>query len=98
MDEIIKTVKTLPKQVLLLLILGLMEDGIIEYHELTQLHIEHLEKLRKGTLDDYWRLQQKVSKIWIDYKKNRDTNIKSVMQYLMDKGTLNITQEQIDKY
>ena len=97
MDEIIKILKSLPKQILLLIIYQLMREGKITYHELTDLHIKHLEELEKGMSDNYFKLQGEVFHLWNDTKKNRDSNLKAIMHRLVDEGRLNMNHEQIDK-
>lgn len=98
MEEILKSFKTLPKDILLWAIYRLMQDGVIDYHEITKLHIGHLENLRKHEEQSFWELQQRVTSLWCDKKKNIKANIKDIMQYLKDKGRYNITQDEIDKY
>lgn len=98
MDNILKSLRTLPKDILLWVIYNLMEEGKISYHEITKLHIDHLERLQKGAIEDYWKLQGKIVHLYNDYKYNRGKNIKDIMQYLNDKGTLNIDQDKIDNY
>lgn len=97
MDEIIKMLKSLPKQILLLIVYKLMREGKITYHELTELHIKNLEELKKGTSDNYFKLQGEVVNLWNDTKKNRDSNLKAIMHRLVDEGRLNMNHEQIDK-
>lgn len=98
MDEILKSLKTLPKEILLIVVYDLMQEGIISYAELTQLHIQHLENLQRGATEDFFTLQGKICLLWNDYKKNRDKNLKDIMQYLKDKGTIMLEQEEIDNY
>ena len=88
----------MPKEILLIVVYDLMQEGKISYHEITQLHIQHLEKLQKGATNDFFKLQSKCIHLWNDFKKNRDANIKDIMQYLKDKGTIMLDQEKIDNY
>lgn len=97
MDEIIKILKSLPRQILVLIVYKLMREGKITYHELTELHIKNLEELKKGTSDNYFKLQGEVVDLWYDTKKNRDSNLKAIMHRLVGEGMLNMTHEQIDK-
>lgn len=97
MDNIIEYLKSLPKQVLLLMVYNLMRDGKITYHELMDMHIKHLEELEKGMSDNYFKLQGEIVSLWIDYKKNRDKNLKDIMHRLVDEGRLNMNHEQINK-
>lgn len=97
MDNIIEYLKSLPKQILLLIVYNLMRDGKITYHEMMDLHIKHLEELEKGMSDNYFKLQGEIFSLWNDYKKNRDKNLKDIMHRLVDEGRLNMNHEQINK-
>ncbi len=97
MDEIIKMLKSLPKQILLHIVYNLIREGKITYHELTELHIKNLEELKKRTNENYFKLQGEVADLWYDTKKNRDSNLKAIMHRLVDEGRLNMNHEQIDK-
>lgn len=97
MDNIIEYLKSLPKQLLLLIVYKLMRDGKITYHEMMDLHIKHLEELEKGTSDNYFKLQGEIVSLWNDSKKNRDKNLKDIMHRLVDEGRLNMNHEQINK-
>lgn len=97
MDNIIEYLKSLPKQILLLIVYNLMRDGKITYHEMMDLHIKHLEELEKGMSDNYFKLQGEIVSLWNDYKKNRDKNLKDIMHRLVDEGRLNMNHEQINK-
>ena len=98
MIELLDQLKKLPKEVLTLIILDLMKDEVITYHEVTEAHIKYLKMLHEGATDDYYRLQNLCVNLWIDYKKNLPKNIKAIMQLLKDEGRMNIRQERIDNY
>lgn len=98
MQLMIEYLKSLPKEILLIVIYNLMVDEKITFHDFTQLHIDNLERLKKGETEAYNRLQQKVITMWVDKKKNLPTNLQSAMQLLYDEGRVNITQEKIDNY
>lgn len=98
MGEIIKYLSTLNKDVLLYIIYELMKDDKISYHDITSLHIENMERLKKGETEAYFRLQAEVVKLACGYKKDRSRNIKDILQLLYDEGRINTTQEKIDKY
>ncbi len=86
MDDIVNTLKTLPKELLLMLIYQLMQDGNITYHELMDMHIQHLKELERGTSDKYLELKCKVVEMWNDKKCNYNKNLKGIMHYLLDEG------------
>lgn len=98
MNEIVKYLKSIPKELLLSVVYQLMVDGKLSYHELMDLHIQNVERMRKGETEAYFRLQAKVVNMWADHKKNLQKNLKEAMQLLKDEGRVNITQDRIDKY
>ena len=98
MEEILKALKTLPKEYLQVIILELMKDQKISYEDITQAYVEYLNMLRKGQSEAYLELQSKVVTMWSGTKKDRDKNLKNIMHYLLDKGRINTTHEDIDKH
>ena len=98
MEEIIKLLKTLPKEYLQVIILKLMKDQEISYEDITKAYVEYLDMLRKGQSEAYMELQSKVVTMWSGTKKDRDKNLKDIMHYLLDKGRINTTHEDIDKH
>jgi len=97
MGEILKALKALPKEYLQVIILELMKDQKISYEDITQAYVEYLDMLRKGQSEAYLELQSKVVTMWSGTKKDRDKNLKDIMHYLLDKGRINTTHEDIDK-
>ena len=98
MEEILKALKALPKEYLQVIILELMKDQKISYEDITQAYVEYLNILRKGQSKEYNELIGKVLTMWCGTKKDRDKNIKDIMHYLLDKGRINTTHEDIDKH
>jgi hypothetical protein len=98
MGEILKALKALPKEYLQVIILELMKDQKISYEDITQSYVEYLDMLRKGQSEAYLELQSKVVTMWSGTKKDRDKNLKDIMHYLLDKGRINTTHEDIDKH
>ena len=98
MGEILKLLKTLPKEYLQVIILELMKDQKISYEDITQAYVEYLNMLRKGQSEAYLELQSQVVYMWSGMKKDRDKNLKNIMHYLLDKGRINTTHEAIDKH
>ena len=98
MGEILKLLKTLPKEYLQVIILELMKDQKISYEDITQAYVEYLNILRKGQSEVYLELQSKIVTMWSGTKKDRDKNLKDIMHYLLDKGRINTTHEDIDKH
>ena len=96
MEEILKLLKTLPKEYLQVIILELMKDQKISYEDITQAYVEYLDMLRKGQSEAYLELQSKIVTIWCGTKKDREKNLKGIMHYLLDKGRINTTHEMID--
>jgi hypothetical protein len=57
MEEILKLLKTLPKEYLQIIILELMKDQKISYEDITQAYVEYLNMSRTGTSEKYLTLQ-----------------------------------------
>lgn len=98
MEEILKALKALPKEYLQVIILELMKDQTISYEDITRAYVEYLDMLRKGQSEAYLELQSKVVTLWSGKKKDRDQKLKDIMHYLLDKGRINTTHEDINKH
>lgn len=98
MEEIIKYLETLPKEVLTYIVYKLMVNGKLSYSDITTLHVQNMERLNKAECEAYFRLQAEVTKLVYGNKKDRGKNIKDILQLLYNEGRINITQEKIDKY
>lgn len=98
MEEILKLLKTMPKEYLQFVILELMKDQKISYEDITQAYVQYLDMLRKGQSEAYMEQQSKIVSMWYGTKKDRDKNMKDIMHYLIDKGRINTTHEDIDKH
>lgn len=96
MGEILKALKTLPKEFIAAIILDLMISEKVSYEDITKVYVEYLDMLRKGQSEAYAELQGKVVTMWSGAKKDRDKNLKDIMHYLLDKGRINTTHEKID--
>lgn len=96
MEEIIKVLKSLPKEYLQAIILDLMISECVSYEDITKVYVEYLDMLRKGQSEAYMELQSKVVTMWSGKKKDRDIKLKEIMHYLLDKGRINTTHEKID--
>lgn len=97
MDLLLEQIKRLPKNTILLMVLQLMKEGVITFHEIAELQAEYMAQLKKGADDNYFILQSKVLNLWHDTKKNRDENLKEIMHLLKDNGTIMISDEEIDE-
>ena len=98
MEEILKRLKTLPKEYLQVIILELMKSHKISYEDITQAYVEYLDMLRKGTSEKYLTLQSKIVSMWCGNVKDRRKELKDIMHWLLDNGTINTTHEEIDKH
>lgn len=91
-EAITEYLKTLNPLSLHVIIYNLMVEGKINYHELMDMHIQNLERMKKGETEAYFRLQAQVVNLWCDHKKNIPKNVQSIMQLLKDEGRVNLTQ------
>lgn len=98
MREILKLLKTLPKEYLQVIILELMKDQKISYEDITKAYVEYLNMLRKGTSEKFLTLQSKMVSIWTGNVKDRKDKLKDAMHWLLDNGSINTTHEDIDKH
>ena len=98
MEEILKLLKTLPKEYLQVIILELMKDQKISYEDITKAYVEYLDMLRKGTSEKFLTLQSKMVSMWNGNVKDRKDKLKDVMHWLLDNGSINTTHEDIDKH
>lgn len=97
MEEIIKVLKSLPKEFLHAIILELMKSECLSYEDITKAYVDYLDMLRKGQSEAYLELQSKVVTMWCGKKKDRDKALKDIMHGLLDKGRINTTHDEIDK-
>lgn len=97
MEKLIKVLKSLPKEFLLVVIHELMKDETLSFTELAEVHNQYLKDLKEKQNDKYYELLKRTTHIAFDFKKNRDKNIKDTLHWLLDKGQINATHEQIDK-
>lgn len=96
MEELIKTLKSIPKEYLLIIILELMKEDLLSFTDIAMAHNDYLKELKEGQRDQYWELFKRATHVAYDWKKNRDKNIKDMMHWLLDQGQLNTTHEEID--
>ena len=97
MEQLLEILKQQPKEILQWLIFELMASDKISFAELAELHVKHLEQLKRGETKKLITLRSKIISIWCDNKKNIGKNLVSLMQEAKDNGWANISQEQIDK-
>lgn len=98
MEEILKALKSLPKEYLQVIILELMKDEKISYEDITQAYVEYLNMLRKGISEKFLTLQSKMVSMWSGNVKDRKDKLKDVMHWLLDNGTINTTHEAIENH
>lgn len=96
MENLYEFLKSQSKEIVLYLIYKLMLDNKFSFAELVELHVKHLEELKKGETERLVKLRGKVIGLWCDKKKNIGKNITELMQEAKDNGWANLTQEQID--
>lgn len=97
MSDLINQLKTLPREVLKLIIFSLMREDKITFHELAEMQAQYLEELQRGATEQCQKIISLIVDMHCDKKKNQDKNLKEIMHYLRDKGMVNVTHEQIDK-
>lgn len=98
LPKVIEELKTLDKECLTIIFLELLKSQKISYEDITQAYVEYLDMLRKGQSEAYFELQSKIVTLWAGHVKDRKKNLKDIMHYLLDKGRINTTHEDIDKH
>ena len=93
---IIEILSQQEKDILQYIVLKLMLGNKLSYSDITQVYIQYLESIKKGALCDYDELKEMVIKAYVDNPQNTPSHIKDIMHYLLDKGRVNATHEQID--
>ena len=96
MKELLEILKQQPKEVLQWIILELMASNKLSFAELAEIHVKHLEQLKKGETEELMKLRSEVISLWCGTKKELPASLVSLMQEAKDAGWANITQEQID--
>ena len=96
MKELLEILKQQPKEVLQWIFLELMASDKLSFAELAKIHVKHLEQLKKGETEELMKLRGKVISLWCGTKKELPSKLVSLMTEGMNKGWVNITQEQID--
>ena len=97
MDNLIESLRALPREVLKLIIFSLMREDKVSFHELAEMQAKHLEALQRGATEQCQKIIGMIVNMHCDKKKNQAQNLKEIMHYLSDKGLVNVTHEQIDK-
>ena len=96
MKETLETLKQQPKEVLQWIILELMASDKLSFAELAEIHVKHLEQLKKGETKELMKLRSEVISLWCGTKKELPSKLVSLITEGMNKGWVNLTQEQID--
>lgn len=96
MEQLLEILKGQPKEVLQWIVLELMRDDKLSFADIAQLHVKHLEMLRKGQTEKLIRLRSQVIDLWCGTKKDLPNKLTTLIQEGKDNGWVNITQEQID--
>lgn len=91
--QIYEVLAGMPKEYLQVIILELMRNNKITFAELAELHVKHLEGLKRGETERLMKLRSKVIDLWVGTKKELPSKLVALMQEGKDQGWANITQE-----
>lgn len=78
------------------IILELMKINKINYQDITEAYVLWLEHAKKEAEKNGEELRNHVLDMWLGKKQDIKTNLKKTMHWLLDKGWINSTHEQID--
>ena len=97
MEQILEILKGMPKPYLLIIIDTLLREDKITYHELMELHVKHLEDLKKGQTEKLINTRCEIVSLWCEKKKYRNDRLKEMIHKGIDEGWVNATHEDVDK-
>ena len=95
-QKLIGELSKLQKVEIQYVILELMKTNKINYQDITVAYIFWLEYAKKEAAKNGEELRNHVIDIWFGKKQDIRTNLKKTMHWLLDKGWINATHEQID--
>lgn len=95
-QKLISELSKLEKVEIQYVILELMKTNKINYQDITESYVLWLEYAKKEAAKNGEELRNHVIDIWLGKKQDIRTNLKKTMHWLIDKGWLNATHEQID--
>jgi len=93
-DELVNL--TLEERVFL--IVELMKADKVSYQDITTAYTAWLEFKKQQISEDYQELKGRVLYEFVGHKKDRTKVLKDTIRYLVDKGQLNFSFEQIEKH
>lgn len=97
MEQILEILKGMPKSHLLLIVDELLREDKITYHELMELHVKHIEDLKKGATEKLMITRCEIIDLWCEKKKYRNDRLKEMIHKGIDEGWVNATHEAVDK-
>ena len=97
MERILNILRQQPKEILQWIILELMKDDKLSFTDIAEMHVKYLEMLKKGETEKLMKLRSSVIDLWSGTKKELPSRLVALITEGMEKGWVNITQEQIDK-
>lgn len=89
-DMLYEVLKRTKDYILERIIFELLRDNKISYTKLSEIYVEYLKELKEGVSDNYKELVSKIVHLHCDTKSNQSKNIEEIMDYLADKGVVNI--------
>lgn len=96
MNELLKILKEQPKEMLLYIIYDLMKEDKFSFSELAELHVKHLEALKKGETKKLVELRTRVLKLWCGTKKDIGKGLTALIQKGKDEGYYNFREGEIE--
>lgn len=69
MDDLIKRLKALPREVLKAIIFSLMREDKVSFHELAEMQSQYLEELQRGATEQCQKIVSMIINLHCDKKK-----------------------------
>lgn len=95
-QQIIDTLSKMERVEIQYIILQLMISNKISYPDITEAYTIYLEEVKKAEIKNRQDLQNHVLDMWFGKKKDIKDNLKNTMHWMLDKGWINTTHEQIN--
>lgn len=96
-QELLRAVSLLPKDILEALVVELIVNEKISYDAVSSGYIKYLKKLKEIQNENFTNLQVRVTRAYCGYKKDYEKNINECMRYLHEKGRVNLSAKDKKK-
>lgn len=94
-NDIYKLVQELPQFLRDSLVIKLLVDEKVSYDAVSAGYIQYIQKLKREQTEEYNQLQYRTTRVYTDFKKNRDKNIDECIRFLAQKRRINLPEKEL---